>query len=209
MEREIEKLAVYNDDTGITEKQTIELCKQKDVLTIKELMAVPYEDYPEVLPARSKTHIQYQAGASEALIWQEGGTKKTRIPWPLKNGGWFQCDPVWGLPIGKPSNEKDKDALRLWRYTDRAYSGLLVRDGGFVFGLGRGVGADNGPDFRCGVLAWKNKRAQPASSSDLIIGDREVFKCKKHGNGAYISGRKKWIGYDIECVVIGKSKRKK
>jgi hypothetical protein len=145
------KLATYSN--GLTEQQTIDLCKSNDVLSIKDLMSIPYDQIKDCLPARSKTWIQYKNGETKALIWNEGDKKKEEIDFPLKDG-WYLCDKKWGIPNGEKSNSSNPEARYLWRWQDRDYNGLLVRDDYFDDGW-RVVYASIGPDDCFGVLGIK------------------------------------------------------
>jgi hypothetical protein len=155
MEREIEKVAVYDNDAGITEQQTIDLCKSNDVLSIKDLMSIPYDQIKDCLPARSKTWIAYKSGETKALIWNEGDKKKEEIDFPLKDG-WYLCDKKWGIPNGEKSNSSNPEARHLWRWQDIDYNGLLVRKDYFLVGR-RNVIAFFGPDSCFGVLGVRDK----------------------------------------------------
>lgn len=143
---------------GLTQQEVLDLPKQKRIraLTLAEWRAILKDDklakeYDDYWPARTSTWISYEAGATKALIWNDGDKQKTEIPLPLKDG-WYSVDEKWGLPNGNPSSSSDPDALDLWRYQSRSFTGLLVRGGYRFLGDGRFVFAGVGPSDRYGVL---------------------------------------------------------
>jgi hypothetical protein len=118
-----------------------------------------YDVYHSALPVWTSTHIEYKAGATEALVWNEGEKKKTKINLPLQDG-WYLPDKKWGIPNGEKSSESNPDAMYLWRWQNDAYSGLLVRGGGFGVWGRRGVGAVWGSGGRLGVIESALKKTK-------------------------------------------------
>lgn len=101
----------------------------KDMLTNAEmdwLIQNRYNEIKKCLPAWTATHISYKAGAREALIWNEGEKKKTKINLPLYDG-WYLPDKKYGIPNGKASDSGNPKARYLWRWQDQDYDGLLLR----------------------------------------------------------------------------------
>jgi len=120
--------------------------------------AEQYKEFKDYFACWTATHIEYKAGATEATVYNDG-EKPTKIPFPLKNGEWFECDNKWGIPNGKPSNSSNPKARRLWRYMDSDFKGFVLRGGFDVFDVDgrRDVGCNVGPSGRYGVLAVRRK----------------------------------------------------
>jgi hypothetical protein len=174
MKMEIQTLATYNN--GLTVEEALKQSKEKNlrILTNLELDSLLKEDewknYKDALWwAWSGTHISYDAGATTALVWNEGETKKTKIPLPL-NDGWYKIKNKYGIPNGEKSNSSDSDARYLIRRQSDSFNGLVSRNYDFWVGDGRrGVDCGSGPSHRCGVLtAERAKRATNKKDAALL-----------------------------------------
>lgn len=145
---DIRKLVKYENGIDQSAEQAM-LDKQKlERLDIKDLMAIPYEEIKDYLPCRSNNMVSYKKGETHAYLWRLGSKKKKRVPFPLPDG-CYVIGPD-GIPNGKPL-EDDGIRRKLWRWQDRDWEGLLVRDDDY-YGR-RYVYAYYGPDGRFGVLA--------------------------------------------------------
>lgn len=105
----------------------------KEMLTnaeVDDAIQNDYENIKKYLPCRTSTHITYKAGSTEALIWNEGEKKKTKIFLP-NDDGWYLTDSKYGIPNGEKSSNSNPDARYLWRYQNKDYDGLLVRRGDY------------------------------------------------------------------------------
>ena len=146
----LEKLIDWNNRLSESEIDALLKKQHKQRPTIKELMAMPYDT--NYLPAQSRTHLSYKAGSTDAIITQDGKSEKIKIP--QKSGEWRKCDKKYGIPIGELSSASDPEAKRFWRFQNRDFCGLLVRDGVLVGR--RDVNACYGPgNIRFGVLATR------------------------------------------------------
>ena len=145
----------FDKNERVSQEEALKL----NACTIKEINDAIRKDgfnkYKSALPVWTSTHIEYKAGATEALVWNEGEKKKTKIPLPL-NDGWYLPDKKWGVPNGEKSSESNPDALYLWRWQNDDYSGLLVRCYG-GFDDWRGVDADRLSVIRLGVIESARK----------------------------------------------------
>ena len=145
------------------ERVTQDEARKLDACSLKELNDAIRKDglgpYRSALPVWTRTNIEYKAGATTALVWLQGQKKKTKIRLPL-NDGWYLPDKVWGIPNGTPSDSSNPDALYLWRWQDRDYTGLLAR-GYDRLGDRRGVVASYFADDRLGVFGVKGKFKLP------------------------------------------------
>jgi hypothetical protein len=149
------------------ERATQDETRKLNACTLKEINDAIRKDgietYRSALPVFTRTNLEYTAGATKALIWNEGDRKKTKIKLPLKDG-WYLCDKKWGIPNGAPSNESNPNALYFWRWQNRDFSGLLTRcfyrwnDRDW-----RSVDANYRPNYRFGVIesARKIRRLRP------------------------------------------------
>ena len=137
------------------------------IMTNKELDEALVEDYENVKKAMdywkgciTSTHIEYKAGSTEALIWNEGEKEKTKIYLPLQDG-WYLTDEKYGIPNGERSNSSNPNARYLWRYQNESFSGLLVRRYvGFGVGGRRYVDAALRPYFRFGVVKKEDQKSK-------------------------------------------------
>lgn len=138
---EIIKLATYDD--GLTQAEALEKAKAKGLrlLTNKEhdeLLtgeAQEWKNYKDCYPAWTGTHVEYKAGSTEAKVWDEG-EKPEQISLPIQDG-WYAPEGKHGLPVGLKSDSSDAKARRLWRWQTDAWSGLVSRGRGWVWGDGR------------------------------------------------------------------------
>ncbi|MDD5340114.1 MAG: hypothetical protein PHV13_02590 [Candidatus ainarchaeum sp.] len=80
------------------------------------------------LPARTATFLEYKAGATTAMAWNEG-EGKISINLPLQNGWYVPDGNPFAIPNGRPTKAYEQDALCLYRYQDRDFSGPLWRVG--------------------------------------------------------------------------------
>ena len=142
------------------ERVTQDEARKLNACSLKELNDAIRKDglgpYSSALPVWTRTNISYKSGATTALVWLEGQKKKTKIRLPL-NDGWYLPDKVWGVPNGAPSSESNPDALYLWRWQDRDYTGLLARGYGRLWGR-RLVGAGYCAVDRRGVFVVTNEK---------------------------------------------------
>ena len=170
---EVKKLVKYQDGIDQPSEEKL-LGKNLERLDIKDLMALPYKEYKDYLPCRSNTMASYKKGETHAYIWRLGSKKKKRIPFPLLD----ECYVIGpdGIPNGKPLGDDGK-RRKLWRWQDRDYEGLLVRDDGY--GGVRYVLADCNPGLRFGVLAKpKSKRKEePDKAMDWL---NKTAKTNRH-----------------------------
>jgi hypothetical protein len=170
---EITKLAQYNDGKGLLTSQVFE-CAEKNhqrILTNLEIderlvKTNRWESEKEMYPCWTSTHIKYDAKSGEALVWNEGEKKQTKISFPLKRG-WYLTEKKYGIPNGTPSDSSNADARYLWRFEDSSFDGLVSRFYDW-YGYGRYVSCCHGDDlYRFGVLA--TERAKRAKSSDKAL----------------------------------------
>lgn len=106
----------------------------KKMMTAKQLYDAiqnDYENIKEFLPCRTATYIEYEAGNTEALFWNEG-EEKQKIFLPLEDG-WYEVDEN-GIPNGEKSHNSSPTARYLCRYQNDDFSGPV--------GLGDYVGFD-------------------------------------------------------------------
>ena len=147
-------------ENGVDQKTAEELAKGQ-MLTNKEMDYEIEHNYDAIRPALdawTRTHIKYAAGATEALIWNEG-EKPEKIHLPL-NDGWYLPDDRYCIPNGEASSEDNPKARYLYRRQSSSFDGLLVRRCGWFDGrLRRGVVAYYGPGGRLGVCVRDEKSA--------------------------------------------------
>jgi len=107
----------------------------KDVsrmMTNKELDDVLQNDYEQYIKdigyglVRTVTMIEYKAGETEALVWNDGEKEKTKIKLPLEDG-WYFPDKIYGIPNGKKSKRENKNARYLGRIQNRNFCGSVDR----------------------------------------------------------------------------------
>lgn len=109
----------------------------KRMLTHKLLNEAIRNDWENIrgfLPARTATSIRYEKGARRAVAWNESEAEVS-IDLPLKDGWYLSDGNPFAIPNGRESDPSNPDALHLWRYQDRSYSGPVGR--GVFFGFGR------------------------------------------------------------------------
>ena len=85
----------------------------KEMMTNKEIddaIENDWENIKDFLPCQTSTYVEYKAGATTALVWNEGEKTKTMINLPLGDG-WYTPDMKYGIPNGKQSNYDDKNAI--------------------------------------------------------------------------------------------------
>ena len=176
----LEKLIDWNNRLSESEIDALLKKQHKQRPTIKELMAMPYDT--NYLPAQSRTHLSYKAGSTDAIITQDGKSEKIKIP--QKSGEWRKCDKKYGIPIGELSSASDPEAKRFWRFQNRDFCGLLVRDDGglggrryvyacYVPGSGRfGVLATriSKRNEKDAALEWLKKTARKNKNAKDILG---------------------------------------
>lgn len=125
----------------------------KEMLTnaeVDDAIQNDYENIRKYLPCRTSTHITYNAGSTEAFIWNEGEKKKTKIFLPHEDG-WYLTDSKYGIPNGEKSSNSNPNARYLWRWQNKDYDGLLVRGFGYDDYVRRFVYCYLGPYVRLGV----------------------------------------------------------
>jgi hypothetical protein len=100
-----------------------------------------WENIKDYLPCLTSTMISYKAGSTEALIWNIGDKKKTKIKLPLEDG-WYLANNKWKIPNGAETDKwkilngaetdsSNPDARFLCRCQDGDFRGLLWRGYGF------------------------------------------------------------------------------
>ena len=142
---EIIPLATYGN--GLNMADALAKAKEKGLdllinLEVDELLngkEQRWKDFRDCFPCWTGTHIEYDSGAASCKIWNDGQKPKV-LPLPI-DGGWKTTDKEYGLPNGAESSRSNKDARYLWRWQDRAGSGLLARgeveiEAGSVHALG-------------------------------------------------------------------------
>lgn len=150
--------ATVQVNSGKYEKTT----DPKRMLTNSVLTEVIRRDWESIkgfLPCRTATSIQYNAGATKAIAWNEG-ENPTSIDLPLNDGYYVPDGNPYAIPNGKESNRRDPEALYLVRHQDRDYSGPLGR--GYYWGDGggrRGVGANGYWSLASGVALVNGRGA--------------------------------------------------
>ena len=183
---------------GITQDEARKL----DACSLKELNDAIRKDglgpYRSALPVWTRTNIEYKAGATTALVWLQGQKKKTKIRLPL-NDGWYLPDKVWGVPNGAPSSESNPDALYLWRWQDRDYTGLLARGDGGLWDW-RGVSADYSAGDRLGVIASARSSAR-SCASDAVAQDAPE-SVREHED-KYVHLPKAWAVAGCKLAIVG------
>ena len=188
-------LATWDD--GKTEAETEALSKTEHVLTLKELMDIPYDsELEDRLAARSRTRMEYAKDATTARVWnlgEEGKAETVRIP--AKSGEWRKRD-KWGIPNGALSAESDPEASRLWRRTGEPWSGLLARGGCGDFDYRRDVGADFSPDLRFGVVGWQKKPKTGKGGPKAMVQEVKV------GRDGSVKMPKAWAGKKVRIEVV-------
>jgi hypothetical protein len=158
---------------GVLSSEAIKLAPEATLKRVNEAMLRFHDKLKPALPCWTSTHIKYEAGATEAEIWNEGG-KPEKIFFPLKDG-WYLPDKKYGIPNGKPSNSDNPNALYLWRWQDKSYNGFVVRwydwfDGNFR----RYVVCSCGADDRYGVVSFSRKykdKSEPIETTKMGIFD--------------------------------------
>lgn len=159
MAMDFTKIEKYNPGVSEADARMKLKAMELELPTNLELDAIRDDkQFDDFRPCRSATHMKYKSGATEALVWNEGEKKKTKISLPL-NDGWYKTEKKYGIPNGAPSNRVDPEARYLWRYQNSAFSGLLVRGGDWLNGGDgrRGVYPDGRPSVRLGVLGVRRK----------------------------------------------------
>lgn len=98
------------------------------------------------------------------------------IPFPEKNG-WYLTEKEFGIPNGTPSNYETPVSRYLWRWTDRAYTGLLSRY--FDDRVRRVVVAYDWSYYRLEVFGTKEKFVVPKHKHEFVCKTCGVSKCQK------------------------------
>lgn len=198
------------------------------IMTNKELDQALVEDYENVKKAIeywkgciTSTHIEYNAGSTEALVWNEGEKEKTKIYLPLEDG-WYLPDKKYGIPNGEKSNSSNPNARYLWRYQNDSFSGLLVRRYlDFYGGARRYVYAYYLPDFRFGVVKKEDQktprrkrlRGGMMTFSIKLVGrsiDKKFVFCKMCQNShswlnAYLTTNGQYVAVCAACRKVHKN----
>lgn len=115
----------------------------KKMMTAKELYDVIQKDFENIkdfLPCRTSSYLEYKAGSTEALFWNEG-EEKTKIFLPLEDG-WYEVDENV-IPNGKKSGINNLKARYLFRYQNHDFSGPVGLGNGIGFGWGRSFNVYN------------------------------------------------------------------
>lgn len=140
----------------------------KKMMTSKELYEAIENDYDNIkdfLPCRTSTYLEYTAGSTNALIWNEGETEKTKIYLPLQDG-WYVTDKKYKIPNGEKSNCNNLKAIYLARHQDRSFSGPVGM--GNSIGSGRrDFGAYDGWSIVSGVEKIENNTSKPLVSKTI------------------------------------------
>jgi len=124
---------------------------------LNEAIRSDWKNIKSFLPCRTATYIEYKAGATEAMAWNEG-ERPTRIYLPLKSGFYVPDGNPYAIPNGKPSHIKvDSEALYLMRDPDGEFSGPLVRIGGWFGSYRFAVDASGGWSKASGVALEPQK----------------------------------------------------
>ncbi|MFH1520629.1 MAG: hypothetical protein ABID61_03225 [Candidatus Micrarchaeota archaeon] len=113
---------------------------------LSEAIRTDWENVRGFLPARTATLLIYERGATKAKAHNEGEAEVS-IDLPLKDGWYVPDGNPFAIPNGKASNRDNPDALYLYRYQDRSFSGPL--------GRGLGFNVDNRRDVNANVY-WSN-----------------------------------------------------
>ena len=131
-----------------------------------------YENIKDFLPCRTATYLEYKAGGTEALVWNEGENTRTRITLPLDNGWYLPDGNPFAIPNGRESTIDDPDALYLVRHQDREFRGPLGRGDGCggwgVYSGGRDVDACYFWSSDSGVALVKMKNTEKYKPSERI-----------------------------------------
>lgn len=141
----------------------------KKMMTSKELYEAIENDYDNIkdfLPCRTSTYLEYTAGSTNALIWNEGETEKTKIYLPLQDG-WYVTDEKYKIPNGEKSSSDNPKARYLARHQDRSFSGPVGLGYGIGYGGRRGFYAFIYWSLDSGVEKIENNTSKPLVSKTI------------------------------------------
>jgi hypothetical protein len=98
----------------LTWKEALDRAKERKnvrILTNREIDSLLQQGIlnPGIMPLWAGTFVKY--AGTECEVTEAGKTVKIKLP---KEDGWYETD-KFGIPSGKPSDENNPDARKLWR----------------------------------------------------------------------------------------------